>query len=76
MRLIPIIIFLLIPFLVKSQTVCTSESKERLDAYLLKLSEMDLSEKSPNERIIEIGNGFSIRLMWRKLWNCLGKKNW
>ncbi|RPA69246.1 DUF1460 domain-containing protein [Cyclobacteriaceae bacterium YHN15] len=58
MRLIPIIIFLLIPFLVRIQTVCTSESKERLDAYLLKLSEMDLSEKSPNERIIEIGKWF------------------
>jgi hypothetical protein len=57
MRLITIIL-LIIPFLSFSQTVCTSESKERLDAYLLKLSEMDLSEKSPNERIIEIGQWF------------------
>jgi len=55
MRQIPIIILFLIPILVKSQTVCSAESRERLDAYLLKLSEMDLSEKSPNERIIEIG---------------------
>ena len=58
MRFILIIIFLIAPLLVKSQTVCTAESKERLDAYLLKLSEMDLSEKSPNERIIEIGQWF------------------
>ena len=58
MRLIPIIFFFLIPFLSNSQTVCTAESKERLDAYLLKLSEMDLSEKSPNVRIFEIGQWF------------------
>ena len=57
MRLI-IIILLIIPFLSFGQTVCTAESKERLDAYLLKLSEMDLSEKSPNESIIEIGQWF------------------
>jgi len=58
MRLIPILFFFLIPFAANSQTVCTSESKERLDTYLVKLSEMDLSEKSPNERIIEIGKWF------------------
>jgi hypothetical protein len=57
MRLITIIL-LIIPFLSFSQTVCSADSKERLDAYLLKLSEMDLSEKTPNERIIEIGQWF------------------
>lgn len=58
MRLIPIIFFFLLPFLANSQTVCSADSKERLETYLLKLSEMDLSEKSPNERIIEIGQWF------------------
>ncbi|WP_373523029.1 N-acetylmuramoyl-L-alanine amidase-like domain-containing protein [Aquiflexum sp.] len=58
MRLIPIIFFFLIPFLVKSQTVCTAESRERLDTYLLKISEMDLSQKSANELNIEIGKWF------------------
>lgn len=58
MRLIPILFFFLIPFIANSQTVCTAESKERLDAFLLKLSEMDLSEKSPNDLTIEIGTWF------------------
>lgn len=58
MRLILFIIILFIPFLANSQTVCSAESKERLDAFLLKLSEMDLSQHSPNERIIKIGQWF------------------
>lgn len=58
MRLIFSIIILFIPFLANSQTVCSSESKERLDAILLELSEMDFSQHSPNERIIEIGQWF------------------
>jgi hypothetical protein len=58
MRPFLIIFFFLLPFLANGQTVCTAESKERLDTYLLKLSEMDLSKKSPNERIIEIGQWF------------------
>ncbi|WP_373496553.1 N-acetylmuramoyl-L-alanine amidase-like domain-containing protein [Aquiflexum sp.] len=58
MRLVPIIFFFLIPFLVKSQTVCTAESRERLDAFLGKISEMDLYQKSANELIIEMGKWF------------------
>lgn len=57
MRLI-LIIFFIAPLLVKSQSVCTAESRERLDAYLGKLSEMDISQKSANELNIEIGKWF------------------
>lgn len=58
MRLILIIIFFIAPLLVKSQTVCTAESRERLDAYLGKLSAIDISQKSANELNIEIGKWF------------------
>ncbi|WP_228527575.1 N-acetylmuramoyl-L-alanine amidase-like domain-containing protein [Pararhodonellum marinum] len=40
------------------QTVCTPESRDRLDEYLLKLSEMDPSQKPINQVTVEIGQWF------------------
>lgn len=53
-----LLLFLLQPFWVQGQTVCTPESRDRLDAMLLRLSEMDVSEKSMNELVVEIGGWF------------------
>lgn len=57
MRLLPIL-FLLITFFAKGQTVCTLESRERLDSVLNILSQEDNSQKSMNDLTIEIGTWF------------------
>lgn len=57
MRLI-ILLIVLIPTFSIGQTICTLESKERLDSTLLVLSKIDVSKKSMNEIAVEIGTGF------------------
>ena len=57
MRLLSIL-FLFISFLAQGQTVCSSESRERLEASLAELSQMDVSGKSMNDLTIEIGTWF------------------
>ncbi len=54
-------IFLLIcflPLLIQAQTVCTAESRERLESMLEELSVMDLQGKSINELNLLIGQKF------------------
>lgn len=57
MRLITFILFLL-PLLSPAQTVCSAESRERLESILQELSGKDLSKKSLNDLTIEIGLKF------------------
>lgn len=52
------ILFLFIPFLSQGQTVCSKESRVRLDSVLTKFSMMDHSQKSMNDLTIEIGKWF------------------
>lgn len=51
-------LLLFIPFLANSQTVCSLESRERLQQLLTELSQKDDSEKSMNELNVEIGKWF------------------
>ncbi len=51
-------LFLVLPFWVEGQTVCTPESRARLDSALVRLSQMDLSDHSMNELVVEIGSWF------------------
>tara|TARA_R110002051_G_C8678951_1_gene491491 strand:- start:436 stop:1287 length:852 start_codon:yes stop_codon:yes gene_type:complete len=53
-----LILLLFVPLCSPAQTVCTLESREKLDGFLDKLSEDDYSDKSPNELNIEIGKWF------------------
>ncbi len=48
----------LIPFFSLGQTVCSIESRERLDSTLIALSKINGSQKSMNDLVIEIGTGF------------------
>ncbi|WP_026968713.1 N-acetylmuramoyl-L-alanine amidase-like domain-containing protein [Algoriphagus terrigena] len=57
MRIITLFFFLF-PFLGFSQTVCSLESRERFDAVVADLSGKDLSEKSIQELVLEIGKSF------------------
>jgi hypothetical protein len=57
MRIFPLFLFLL-PFSLSAQTVCTLESRERLDAMLTELSQKDFSQKSIQELTLEIGQSF------------------
>ncbi len=57
MRLLTLFLFLL-SFSLSAQTVCTLESRERLDAVLTELSQKDLSAKSIQELTLEIGQSF------------------
>jgi len=54
MRLIAILL-ILIPSLSFGQTICSDQSRERLDSVFTILSGMDLSQKSMNELVSEIG---------------------
>lgn len=54
MRLLTLFLFLL-PFSLTAQTVCTLESRERLDRVLTELSQKDFSQKSIQELTVEIG---------------------
>ena len=51
-------LFLAFPFWVQGQTVCTPESRARLDSVLVRLSTMDLSNHSINDLTVEIGKLF------------------
>ena len=53
-----LIVFLICPFLVVGQTVCTPESQEQLDKTLIRLSTLDLSNRPINELALEIGGWF------------------
>ena len=53
-----LLLFILYPLFTQAQTVCTLESREKLENLLIKLSESDYSGKSPNELNIEIGQMF------------------
>jgi len=57
MRLI-LLILIILPFIAQSQTVCTAESRERLESTLTKLSQIDISQKSMNDLTVEIGGWF------------------
>lgn len=57
MRLFIFFLFLL-PISLTAQTVCTLESRERLDATLAELSQKNLSEMSIQELTVEIGQSF------------------
>ncbi|WP_026954783.1 N-acetylmuramoyl-L-alanine amidase-like domain-containing protein [Algoriphagus vanfongensis] len=49
---------LLLPLLSPAQTVCTAESRERLEGFLDKINSSNWEKTSPNERIVEIGSWF------------------
>ena len=51
-------LILLVPLFSNGQTVCSKESRERLDSTLLALSIIDVEQKSMNELVIEIGTWF------------------
>lgn len=57
MRLFILFLFFL-PISLSAQTVCTLESRERLDGMLTTLSREDLSQKSIQELTLEIGQRF------------------
>jgi hypothetical protein len=48
----------LIPAFSMGQTVCSEESRQRLDSALTALSQMDLSQKTMNELTVEVGTWF------------------
>lgn len=58
MARIILFLLLLLPLFAQTQTVCTLESREKLEGFLAKLNEGDYSHKSPNELNIEIGKWF------------------
>lgn len=51
-------LLLLLPITLSAQTVCTLESRERLDATLAELSQKDLSGKTIQDLTLEIGQSF------------------
>jgi len=51
-------LFIMLPFWVQAQTVCTPESRDRLDTMLVRLSNMNVTDKSMNELAVEIGRWF------------------
>ena len=53
-----LILLLFAPFFTPAQTVCTLESREKLEGFLAKLEKGEYSGKSPNELNIEIGKWF------------------
>ncbi|MDR7130049.1 hypothetical protein J2X69_002396 [Algoriphagus sp. 4150] len=57
-KIIGLSLFLLLPFLSKGQTVCTLESRQKLEEILSQLSRRDFSGKSTNELVTEIGQWF------------------
>jgi hypothetical protein len=48
----------LVPFWVQSQSVCSPESRARLEATLVRLSTVDLTNRSINDLVVEIGSWF------------------
>lgn len=57
-RLLLLFTFFLTLQPITAQTVCTLESRQKLDEMLNKLSQENLSSKSPNELVIAIGKEF------------------
>ena len=57
MRLITLLI-VLIPGFSMAQTICTTESRERLDSALAALSHIEIGQKSMNDLTVEIGPWF------------------
>ncbi|WP_192350972.1 N-acetylmuramoyl-L-alanine amidase-like domain-containing protein [Algoriphagus sp. Y33] len=57
-KIIALSLFLLLPFLSKGQTVCTLESRQKLEEMLTQLSRRDFSGKSTNGLVTEIGQWF------------------
>ncbi|MBN3582813.1 DUF1460 domain-containing protein [Algoriphagus aestuarii] len=53
-----LILLLFVPLFTQAQTVCTLESREKLEGFLAKLSEGNYSVQPPNELNIEIGQWF------------------
>jgi len=53
-----LLLLLLLPLFSYSQTVCTLESREKLEAVLNELSKKNLRDKSPNDLAVEIGQLF------------------
>ncbi|WP_268034459.1 N-acetylmuramoyl-L-alanine amidase-like domain-containing protein [Algoriphagus sp. PAP.12] len=58
MKKLLISISLLFPILLQAQTVCSLESREKVESALEKLTELDSKSMTPNERIVEIGQWF------------------
>ncbi|WP_245786824.1 N-acetylmuramoyl-L-alanine amidase-like domain-containing protein [Algoriphagus aquimarinus] len=58
MKLFLTLTFCWIAFCASAQTVCTLESREKLESYLTRLSEHDYSGKTSNEINMEIGQWF------------------
>lgn len=58
MRSLFLVFFLISSLFTQAQTVCSLESREKLEGFLDKLSEGEYSDKSPNELNIEIGQWF------------------
>ena len=58
MKKLLISIFLISPFFLQAQTVCSLESREKVESALEKLTELDSKLMTPNERIEEIGQWF------------------
>lgn len=57
-KIIGLVLFLFITLLSQAQTVCTLESREKLERFLRKLEKGEYSGKTPNELNIEIGQWF------------------
>lgn len=51
-------LILLLPCIVSAQTVCSLESRERLDEFLLKLSQSDHSRQDIGTLVVEVGAWF------------------
>lgn len=58
LRFLSIFLLLFLPIISYSQTTCTLESRQKLEEMLSKLSQEDLSGKTSNELLIEIGKEF------------------
>lgn len=58
MKKLLISISLLFPILLQAQTVCSLESREKVESALEKLTVLDSKSMTPNERIAEIGQWF------------------
>lgn len=51
-------LFLFLPFIVTSQTVCSLESRARLDGFLSKLPYSDRPHDNANQLVVELGSWF------------------
>jgi hypothetical protein len=53
-----LLLFLILPLFSQAQTICTLESRQKLEEMFNQFSQEDLSSKSPNELVITIGKEF------------------